>query len=114
MFAFDKPFTWLMILLIVLLIFGAGKLPEIGKALGKGIKEFKDETTNGMNNDTVTKTTTTTTVPPTPVGTVTSERVVSTQPVEVGVGSGEASVRRRIIKHPDGREEIIEEHVVQK
>jgi sec-independent protein translocase protein TatA len=31
----------LIILVIVLIIFGAGKLPEIGSALGKGIKNFK-------------------------------------------------------------------------
>jgi sec-independent protein translocase protein TatA len=31
----------LIILIIVLIIFGAGKLPEIGSALGKGIKNFK-------------------------------------------------------------------------
>ncbi|MDP2939936.1 MAG: twin-arginine translocase TatA/TatE family subunit [Candidatus Omnitrophota bacterium] len=31
----------LVILLICVLIFGAAKLPEIGKALGKTIKEFK-------------------------------------------------------------------------
>ena len=31
----------LIILLICLLVFGATKLPEIGKALGKTIKEFK-------------------------------------------------------------------------
>ena len=31
----------IIILIIVILIFGAGKLPEIGGALGKGIKEFK-------------------------------------------------------------------------
>jgi sec-independent protein translocase protein TatA len=31
----------LVILLICLLIFGATKLPEIGQALGKTIKEFK-------------------------------------------------------------------------
>ena len=31
----------LIILLICLLIFGATRLPEIGKALGKTIKEFK-------------------------------------------------------------------------
>lgn len=31
----------LIILLICLLVFGAGRLPEIGKALGKTIKEFK-------------------------------------------------------------------------
>ena len=31
----------LLILLIALLIFGAAKLPEIGKALGKALNEFK-------------------------------------------------------------------------
>lgn len=31
----------LIILVICLLIFGAAKLPEIGRALGKTIKEFK-------------------------------------------------------------------------
>lgn len=31
----------LIILVIVMVIFGAGKLPEIGGALGKGIKNFR-------------------------------------------------------------------------
>ena len=31
----------IIILVIVLIIFGAGKLPEIGAGLGKGIKNFK-------------------------------------------------------------------------
>jgi sec-independent protein translocase protein TatA len=35
--------TWelILILLIILVIFGAGKLPEIGANLGKGIKNFR-------------------------------------------------------------------------
>lgn len=32
-----------LILAIVLVIFGAGKLPEIGGALGRGIRSFKKE-----------------------------------------------------------------------
>jgi sec-independent protein translocase protein TatA len=32
-----------IILVIIVIIFGVGKLPEIGGALGKGIKEFKSE-----------------------------------------------------------------------
>ena len=32
-----------LILLVVLIIFGAGKLPQIGSSIGKGIKEFKRE-----------------------------------------------------------------------
>lgn len=31
-----------IILVIVLVIFGAGKLPQVGSAFGKGIKNFKD------------------------------------------------------------------------
>jgi sec-independent protein translocase protein TatA len=34
----------LIILLIVLLIFGANRLPELGKGIGRGIKNFKDAT----------------------------------------------------------------------
>jgi sec-independent protein translocase protein TatA len=34
-------FPVIIILLLILVIFGAGKLPEIGTSLGKGIKNFK-------------------------------------------------------------------------
>jgi len=33
----------MIVLVIVIIIFGAGKLPEIGGALGKSIKEFKNQ-----------------------------------------------------------------------
>jgi sec-independent protein translocase protein TatA len=33
---------WVVLFLIVLIIFGPSSLPKIGKALGKGIREFKD------------------------------------------------------------------------
>src|ERR1700761_1734615 len=36
----------LIILVIVLLVFGAGKLPQIGDALGKSIKNFKSAATH--------------------------------------------------------------------
>jgi len=32
---------WLIILAIVLLVFGAGKLPSIGDSLGRSIRNFK-------------------------------------------------------------------------
>jgi len=35
------PTELLLILLVILIIFGAGRLPEIGEGLGKGIKSFK-------------------------------------------------------------------------
>ncbi len=38
------PLELIIILVIILIIFGAGKLPEIGSGLGKGIKNFKNAT----------------------------------------------------------------------
>ncbi|HTL47432.1 MAG TPA: twin-arginine translocase TatA/TatE family subunit [Verrucomicrobiae bacterium] len=35
------PLEIVVILLVVLLLFGAKRLPEIGRALGEGIREFK-------------------------------------------------------------------------
>lgn len=34
----------IIILIIILIIFGAGKLPEIGSGLGKGIRNFRKST----------------------------------------------------------------------
>ena len=33
---------WLFIILAVILLFGAKKIPELGRGIGKGIREFKD------------------------------------------------------------------------
>ena len=37
----------LIVLVIVMIIFGAGKLTDVGSALGRGIKEFKAEAAGG-------------------------------------------------------------------
>lgn len=44
----------ILILLIVLLVFGAGKLPQIGEALGKSIKNFKAATNKAKDEVEVT------------------------------------------------------------
>jgi sec-independent protein translocase protein TatA len=40
----------LIILAIIILIFGANRLPEIGRGIGKGIRNFKDATNEGKND----------------------------------------------------------------
>jgi sec-independent protein translocase protein TatA len=39
------PLELVLILLVVLLLFGAKRLPELGRSLGSGMKEFKDSVT---------------------------------------------------------------------
>jgi sec-independent protein translocase protein TatA len=41
----------LIILTIIILIFGANRLPEIGRGIGKGIRNFKDATKEGPEKD---------------------------------------------------------------
>lgn len=43
MFGIGMP-ELLVILVIILVIFGAGKLPQIGEGIGKGIRNFKKAT----------------------------------------------------------------------
>lgn len=54
MFSFSMP-ELVLILVIALVVFGPGKLPEVGKALGKGIQEFRKATTGESSQDTASK-----------------------------------------------------------
>ena len=49
--------TWeiVVIVLVVLLLFGGKKIPELMKGLGKGVKSFKDGV-NGVSDDETSKT----------------------------------------------------------
>ena len=42
--AFLGGWEWIIVLLAVLLLFGAKKIPELARGLGQGIKEFKKAT----------------------------------------------------------------------
>ena len=37
----QSPQDWAVIVLVVLLLFGAKRLPEIGRSIGQGMREFK-------------------------------------------------------------------------
>jgi sec-independent protein translocase protein TatA len=41
----------MIILFIVILIFGANRLPDIGRGIGRGIKNFKDATKDGARKE---------------------------------------------------------------
>jgi sec-independent protein translocase protein TatA len=64
----------LILLVILLLIFGAKRLPEIGKGLGGGIKEFKDSATGKPDEP----------APPTPAAAIPPPQPTQTQPAEQG------------------------------
>jgi sec-independent protein translocase protein TatA len=45
----------IVILFIIILIFGANRLPDIGRGIGKGIRNFKDATKDGGRIENGTK-----------------------------------------------------------
>jgi sec-independent protein translocase protein TatA len=42
-----SPIHWLIVIVIVLLVFGPGRLAGVGKGLGEGIRQFK----KGLNDE---------------------------------------------------------------
>jgi len=50
MFGIGMP-ELIIILVIILIIFGAGKLPEIGAGMGKAIRNFKSATSESPKKD---------------------------------------------------------------
>jgi sec-independent protein translocase protein TatA len=44
----------LILLVVVLLVFGPKRLPEMGRSLGRGMREFKDSVTGKDTDDTPT------------------------------------------------------------
>ena len=61
----DNPVHILILLLIILLVFGAKRLPEIGRSLGEGMRGFKDSL-SGQSNQQTTLTAAPAPAPPAP------------------------------------------------
>jgi sec-independent protein translocase protein TatA len=51
MTGWTSPTHIILLLLIALLLFGAKRLPEIGRSLGSGMREFKDSVTGVTPSD---------------------------------------------------------------
>lgn len=45
------PFEVIIVLVIVLLLFGPKRLPDLGRSLGSGLREFKDSITGSSKDD---------------------------------------------------------------
>jgi sec-independent protein translocase protein TatA len=52
----DNPLHIAFLVVILLLVFGARRLPEIGRSLGSGMREFKDSITGDSKQPTLTQT----------------------------------------------------------
>jgi sec-independent protein translocase protein TatA len=79
------PLELVLILVIVTMLFGVGKLPEVFGSVGKGIREFRRNSTLDAEDKKVTTETETevVTTPAVPAGEVTTEaRQVETNHVE--------------------------------
>ena len=48
------PTELILVLVVVMVIFGVGKLPEVGAGLGRGIREFKESVTGRSSDEDVT------------------------------------------------------------
>ncbi len=59
-----QPTHLILILAIVLIIFGPGKLPELGKTLGTGIREFREAAAHAGEPDPTPATSETPAIPP--------------------------------------------------
>jgi sec-independent protein translocase protein TatA len=51
----DNPLHIAFLVVILLLVFGAKRLPEIGRSLGGGMREFKDSITGESKQPTLTQ-----------------------------------------------------------
>ena len=61
----SEPTHWIFILLLLVVLFGAKRLPELGKGLGEGLKGFK-EGIKGVSDPPPAQTTVQQSAPPPP------------------------------------------------
>ncbi len=50
----ENPLHILLLLVVILLVFGAKRLPEIGRSLGEGMRGFKDSISGDSNQHSLT------------------------------------------------------------
>jgi sec-independent protein translocase protein TatA len=73
----------LLIILVLLLVFGPKRLPEMGRSLGRGMREFKDSLTGNSEDDELEKAE----LSPTPTTTTQASEEAKPQPQSERVSS---------------------------
>ena len=96
----------ILIFVIALVVFGPGKLPEIGRAVGKGLSEFK-KATNSLMSD-VNKPLETQSVQPPPAQPPVGQQPLASepappQPMEEGAAKTAEAQQNTAVKSEDGQ-----------
>ncbi|HEY1456888.1 MAG TPA: twin-arginine translocase TatA/TatE family subunit [Solirubrobacteraceae bacterium] len=73
----DNPLHIAVLVVLLLLVFGAKRLPEIGRSLGSGMREFKDSISGESKQPTLTQAT-----PPSPPATQQAADAFGAKPAE--------------------------------
>jgi sec-independent protein translocase protein TatA len=81
----DNPLHIAFLLVVLLLVFGAKRLPEIGRSVGSGMREFKDSI-SGQSTPTISQSVQQPQAPPQPVAT----QAPVAQPVPVAAPPAQA------------------------
>ena len=84
----------LILLVVLLLVFGAKRLPEMGRSLGKGMREFKDGV-SGLDDSVTTTTPTPTQASSQELPTATSEPTAAAPTASAPVASAQAAQTER-------------------
>jgi len=48
---FERPESWLLVLLLVVLLFGADRIPKAARSLGRSVSEFKKGVREGQEEE---------------------------------------------------------------
>jgi len=81
-----QPWHLIVILVIVLIVFGPGKLPDLGQSLGRGIREFKSSVKGEEDEAAKVDAPKTADVPPT--ASTTTAEAPKAEPAKAGAAAG--------------------------
>jgi sec-independent protein translocase protein TatA len=100
-----QPTHLLFVLVIALLVLGPKRLPEVGKSLGRGLRDFRSALNGEERDRDSVLPTTTSEVPPAPVATAPIEHVA---PVEQAVAAHHVAPVEHLESEPVSTGEAVE------